>query len=194
MLNSIDLDQYFEKLAENSWVVLPFDTDFSKKLLQSAIDKTAHFKTAGLARHDQPNSKIRSDRIFWLDSKSEPRNETDQNILTQLEDLKNRLKNYFRTSLVELECHYSIYNFGQHYDRHSDAPFDNNKRVFSFVIYLNENWNPENGGQIIGYDQDRILFKLNPEMGQMLIFKSELEHEVVKASKARYALTGWMRK
>ncbi|MGZ3690372.1 MAG: 2OG-Fe(II) oxygenase, partial [Pseudobdellovibrio sp.] len=38
------------------------------------------------------------------------------------------------------------------------------------------------------------LFKLNPEIGQMLIFKSEVEHEVVPAHKTRYALTGWMRK
>ncbi|MGZ3690713.1 MAG: 2OG-Fe(II) oxygenase, partial [Pseudobdellovibrio sp.] len=158
MLNSIHLDQYFEKLAENSWVVLPFDKDLSKKLLQSAQDKTPLFKAAGLARHDQPDTQIRSDRIYWLESKSGELNETDHLILRQLEDLKNNLKNFFRTSLNEFECHYSVYGQGQHYDRHSDAPFDNNKRVFSFVIYLNENWREENGGQIIGYNKDKILF------------------------------------
>lgn len=194
MLNSINLNQYFEKLAENSWVLIPFEENIAQQLLQSAKQHNANFKPAALARQNGINTEIRSDHIYWLDEKQNQLNLADIEILKWLTFFMEELRQYFRTSLTEIECHYSIYQNGQHYERHSDAPLTQNKRVFTFVIYLNKNWNPKDGGQIIGYRNQDTLFKLNPEMGQMLLFKSELEHEVLKAHQTRYALTGWMRK
>ncbi|MEK6628713.1 MAG: 2OG-Fe(II) oxygenase [Bdellovibrionota bacterium] len=189
-------EEYFEELSTQSWTQIPIDTDFSIKLRNSAESKfnSDLFKAARVTDSINPLPTIRNDSIFWLDAKSETLNATDQVALTQIDVLKESLKNYFRLSLTELECHYAVYPAGHFYKKHSDVTAQNNKRIFSFVIYLNNSWQPDDGGELLGYEEEQTLFKIRPQAGNMILFKSELEHEVLTTYKTRYSLTGWIRK
>ena len=62
------------------------------------------------------------------------------------------------------------------------------------MLYLNEDWKESDGGHLIGYDQDKVIFRVKPELGQMILFRSDLEHEVMPTQRGRFSLTGWFRK
>lgn len=192
-------EKYFAELGTQNWTQLPIDVDFSTKLHNSAESKfnSALFKAAGITHSNIPQphqALIRNDSIFWLDAKSDMLKTIDHEALRQIQLLTEALKNYFRISLTKFECHYSVYPAGHFYKKHIDATAENNKRIFSFVIYLNNTWQPTDGGDLLGYEQEQILFKILPQAGKMILFKSNLEHEVLTTYKTRYSLTGWIRK
>jgi SM-20-related protein len=189
---AIHLQHYFSDLAEKSWAVIPVDQEVALNLQSSARKRAAEFKPAGISQSLQPVKEIRNDKILWLDSAT-AENEYEKSVLKNLILLQEELRHYFRISLNEFECHFSIYDPGQYYARHKDTLKNNNKRIFSFVLYLNPEWSEADGGQIVGYDGHEVLFRIQPLAGQLLIFKSDVEHEVLPAVRQRFALTGWMR-
>jgi SM-20-related protein len=189
---AINLQHYFSDLTNASWSIIPVELKITEELLQTAKKKESLFKKAGINHTESQVSRIRSDQIYWLDTKNEL-DTCERRALKDLTYLQEELKNYFRAPVKEFECHYSIYEKGQFYARHRDTLKVNNKRIFSFVLYLNPSWSEADGGQIVGYENDRVLFKVQPLAGQLLLFKSELEHEVLPVQRTRYALTGWMR-
>ena len=215
MFPANNLDQffikYFEELNTKSWTLIPTEIDFILKLQNSAKTKfnSGLFKDAAVTHSQTPLLSIRNDQIFWLDQQSKQpygkelkaRNSTiDLNTslienlaLEHLGFLTEALKNFFRISLTELECHFAVYKPGHYYQKHIDSTSHNNKRIFSFVIYLNENWAPTDGGQLTGYHHNEKIFEIFPEAGHMVLFKSDLEHEVLKTHRERYSLTGWIR-
>lgn len=190
------LEKYFEEISQKNWTEIPIDINFALKLQKTAKSKLDLnlFKIAGLSRSNEPELSVRNDSIYWLNAEADSLDQTDMMALIQLDDLKDHLKNYFRISISEFECHYAVYKPGQFYQRHKDTTAENNKRVFSFAIYLNEHWNDDDGGEIQGYENEKVIFKVQPKAGIMLLFKSELEHEVLSTKKNRYSLTGWFRR
>lgn len=172
---------------------MPVDQIFAAKLQNSAKTKyeAQTFNAAGVSGEV---ANVRNDSTFWLDSDSESLTDTDKSVLRQLHGLSEQLKNYFRISLTEVECHYAVYEPGQFYKLHRDATQNSNKRVFSFVIYLNADWKQSDGGQLVGYENQKAVFSILPEIGQMILFKSDLEHEVLPTDRTRFALTGWLRR
>ena len=190
-----NLEPYFEKLSEKSWVILPVEMSLASELLESAQTKQIGFRPATTSRLTEPEPGLRSDRILWLDEQTAELGSSDRKALGALKKLRSELRDYFRVSLENLECHYSAYEPGQFYVRHHDTTQQHNQRVFSFVIYLNFDWQEADGGHLVGYGADEtVLFDVRPEAGQMILFKSEIEHEVQVAHRTRYALTGWIRK
>ena len=200
MFSANNLDQflikYFEELNRQSWTLIPIPMDFALQLQNSAKEKrhSNQFKQAGITQSVKPQLNIRNDQIFWLDQTTTYQTPIDRLAFEQLEALTQCLKNYFRISLTEFECHYAVFEAGHYYQKHLDTTHENNKRIFSFVIYLNENWEPHDGGQLIGYTQNKKIFEILPRMGHMMLFKSDLEHEVLATHKTRYSLTGWIRR
>lgn len=196
--NNLDqfLIKYFEELNKQSWTLIPTQMDFALQLQNSAKAKlsTNQFKPAGITQSTEPRPSIRNDQIFWLDKKTDSLTPIDRLVLERLNALTHCLKNYFRISLTEFECHYAVYETGHFYQKHLDTTHENNKRIFSFVIYLNENWEPQDGGQLLGYAQNEKIFEILPRIGQMVLFKSDLEHEVLATHKTRHSLTGWIRR
>lgn len=192
MFAAINLQHYFSELAGKSWTVIPIERDLATKLQKRALTRAEEFKAAGINHSAQPIKEIRNDRILWLDSASAETAE-EKSVLESISKLQQELRDYFRISLNEFECHFSIYDPGQYYARHRDTLKNNNKRFFSFVIYLNAEWQDSDGGQIVGYDNKDVLFRVQPEAGQLLVFRSDVEHEVLPAARRRFALTGWIR-
>ncbi|MBC7419622.1 MAG: 2OG-Fe(II) oxygenase [Bdellovibrio sp.] len=196
MLQTINLESHLDEISIQGWSVLPVPLKLAEQLAKLATERFKQniFKHAALTESISPIADIRNDKILWLDAKNFTLEQSEVLILNQLELLKTSLQNYFRIHLSELECHYAVYEPGHFYQRHVDATQANNKRIFSFVIYLNENWQAEDGGQLIAYDNEQVLFKILPSAGQMILFKSTLEHEVVTTAQTRLSLTGWFRK
>ncbi len=194
MLSTINLEPFFDEIDQKNWTILPFETSFALEILSTAqqIYSEGLFQLAHTT-NDQSGT-IRNDQTFWLDHNAMTKNPLNQKIFKILDRILSELKSYYRLSLDHSECHFAHYQTGNFYKKHSDQTAQNNKRFFSFVIYLNENWLEENGGRLVGYDSnDAEIFNILPKIGQMIIFKSDIIHEVLISSRPRWSLTGWYR-
>jgi SM-20-related protein len=189
------LEEKFHEIDSNGWALIDLPLQFCQSMLAECERRylrqefTPAVVTQTLKDLDQ---NFRGDFTCWL--KTGSTRETEFRLFEFLELLKTELSQFFRFNLSHFECHYAMYAVGKGYDRHSDQLLQNNQRFFSFVIYLNENWLPSDGGQLVGYEKDNIIFQVQPQIGKMILFKSALEHEVLAANRPRWSLTGWFRK
>lgn len=141
----------------------------------------------------QLNKSIRSDNIKWINNDSE--NIFEREILDKLENFKNYLNVSCFTSLKSFETHYASYEPKSFYKRHLDQFQTDNGRKFSMVIYLNENWKPEDCGHIRLYPDDAAPIELLPLGGRVVFFKSDiLEHEVKPSfTRERLSIAAWFK-
>lgn len=186
-----------EALYSRGYVVIEqvFDNNYLTSLLKQLIDLNPHaFQPAGIGRDSdyQKNQFIRSDRIHWLDG-----DETFLGSYRQwAEALRLAVNRRLFLGLYEYECMFAHYPKGAFYKRHIDAFQSGINRRLSTVLYLNPNWGPNDGGELVLYapDSEQVLARVLPHMGTMVLFLSEeFPHEVLAANRARYSLTGWYR-
>lgn len=196
MFQTNDLAANFEEISENGWTLLPLSEDFLKMVYESLQQRLQQdeFKSAKLSHSNDLFLNIRNDQTYWLNANEDQSlSISEKQILTELEELQIQLKTYFRIHLSEVECHYARYPVGHFYKKHFDTTLENNRRQFSFVIYLNKNWKKSDEGHLIGYAENKILFQVPPKWGQMILFRSNIEHEVEPTQAERLSLTGWFR-
>ena len=90
------------------------------------------------------------------------------------------------------EMQMAFYQKDQFYSRHVDRHKNGSGRLISMVFYFNQ-WEESHEGELVIYQQDKILAKL-PSMGNaMSLFLSELEHEVLTSQTDRKSITVWFR-
>lgn len=156
-----------------------------------AGNQSGNFKKAGIGKQAlyQLDKSIRGDYIQWLD-KSNP-NEAVQSFLNQMGNLKENLNQSCYLGLKDFETHFAIYPKNTFYKKHVDRFQQNAHRVISFVLYLNQNWEEGHGGELAIYLDDKTEV-VKPLAGRLLLFRSELEHEVLLSHQPRYSITGWM--
>ncbi|MDF1878061.1 2OG-Fe(II) oxygenase [Sulfurimonas sp. SAG-AH-194-C20] len=151
------------------------------------------YSQAGISSsvHQHLDSTRRSDKTSWLD--------TDEGAIGEYLEFCEGLKRYLNSSLYlglsYYEAHFSIYEKGSFYEKHLDAFAGEKNRVITTLLYLNEEWNDCDGGELIIYDQDtNIVEKIIPKANTMVIFLSDkFPHEVVKTNKKRHSIAGWFR-
>lgn len=163
--------------------------------------ETMHaLRSAGIGRGSQhvQNSNVRSDEILWL-GQSDP---VEAEFLNWMEQLRVGLNRRLFLGLFDFECHFAIYNEGAYYRRHVDAFLGQRNRVVTTVFYLNDDWKPEDGGELLmfadcgiaGSDADNPIDVISPVAGKMVIFMSDrYPHEVLPARRKRYSIAGWFR-
>ncbi len=140
------------------------------------------------------NKSVRSDMTQWIDFPAA------SPIYEFLEVLRLELNKQLFLGLESWECHYAAYTPGAFYKKHFDQVFskthdlpNKSQRILTFILYLNRNWESQNGGELILYTNP--LQKIEPVGGRFVLFRSELiEHEVLLTHKTRFSLTGWFRK
>jgi SM-20-related protein len=99
--------------------------------------------------------------------------------------------------LFDFEGHMAIYPPGSFYRKHLDQFQDVAQRKVSAILYLNDGWQAEDGGQLRIYleesaDSDSI--DVLPRGGTLVCFLSErFYHEVLPATRERLSVTGWFR-
>ncbi|GAA4810140.1 SM-20 [Marinicella pacifica] len=191
------LDVIVSGLYSTGFVVLDhvFDDNYLTCLLKELIDlNPQEFKPAGIGREDayQKNKFVRNDRIHWLDGDES----FLSSYLTWAESLRLAVNRRLFLGLYEYECMFAHYPEGAFYKRHIDAFKTGINRRLSTVLYLNPQWGPQDGGELVMYapDSNRITHQILPTMGRLVVFLSEeFPHEVLPAKRARYSLTGWYR-
>ena len=172
----------------------------SEELAQHLINRLFELKEQNLlkaagignAAKLTQNSAIRSDTIYWLDRANN--NEHENAFLDQVDAFVSYLNRSCYTGITGYEFHFALFNKGSFYRKHLDQFQDNSSRQFSMITYLNENWQPEDGGELCIYDGD-VAQKIAPTNRKTVFFKSnELVHEVLETNKSRLSVTGWLRR
>lgn len=135
---------------------------------------------------------IRRDKIFWIEPTTT--NIAELRFVSLVDDFVAHLNATCYTGINAYEFHYAVYEEGSFYKRHKDQFKTNSARKFSFVIYLNEDWEESNGGQIVLYRNDGVAQQELPTSRKAVFFKSDdLEHEVLPVSRKRLSVVGWLK-
>jgi SM-20-related protein len=195
-----DLDRIVEDLAEAGRSVQPdflAATDV-QALREEALDlwRAGGFRQAGIGAGAEfgVRAEIRSDRIRWLE---EPYTAAQRRYLDELERLRLAINRSLYLGLFSFEGHLAVYPVGSFYRKHLDRFQTAGHRVISCILYLNEGWGPEEGGELRLYDgpgEDAGYEDVLPEGGKFAIFlSSSVHHEVLPANRERISLTGWFR-
>lgn len=143
----------------------------------------------GTGRALQP--ALRGDRTLWLD---DPRcGAAADAFLATLDVLRVALNERLFLGLAETEAHYARYAPGAGYARHRDRFRDDDARVLSLVAYLNDDWNPADGGAL-RLHLDGGAADIPPLGGTAVCFRSELEHEVLTVTRERLSIAAWFRR
>jgi SM-20-related protein len=164
--------------------------------LQQNIQQLQHdkqMKYAGIGNEAIADAaqQMRGDKICWLDKKNN--NVGEQEFLVKVECFIDHLNKTCYTGINDYEFHYAVYEEGSAYKRHKDQFRTDNKRKYSLICYLNEDWKEADGGQLIIYQNDTVQSIL-PTAQKAVFFKSaEMEHEVLISHKSRMSVTGWLK-
>lgn len=144
----------------------------------------------GAAKEVREN--IRSDHIQWLDAGESA---ACDEYLALMNSLRLALNRSLFLGLEDYESHFAWYPPGAFYRRHVDRFRDDDLRVLSAVLYLNEAWLPEHGGQLRLYPPAAEQHDVQPLGGRLVLFLSaEMPHEVLPANRERLSLTGWFKR
>jgi SM-20-related protein len=158
--------------------------DFKQALL--------HFKKAGVGKDAdrQINEGIRGDYIQWIEKETAP--PEIEIYLHRLAELISFLNRTLFLSLKDYEVHKTIYPTGTFYKRHLDQFKKDDHRKLSVICYLNDDWKPEQGGQLRMHLSGETI-DVFPTAGKLVCFRSDqIEHEVLPATRDRISLTGWI--
>ena len=86
-----------------------------------------------------------------------------------METLRVGLNKARYLGLFEYECHYAIFSEGSSYAKHSDVLAGPKNRIVSTVLYLNENWQASDGGELVLLDPDggTVITTVQPTFGSL---------------------------
>lgn len=153
------------------------------------------FHAAGVGKGKAAvRSEIRGDHILWVDeSRAGP---ALQAALARLEALRQAVNLDLFLGLFDLELHFAVYPPGNGYQRHLDRFRDDDRRTLTVILYLNEDWNREDGGLLRFWPEvDGEPLEIVPAGGTLVAFLSDrFWHEVLPARRERLSLTGWFRR
>src|SRR5579885_548923 len=186
-------------LVERDWICCP---DFLPPARVSALRREAEslrmegrFHPAGIGHVAERRADIRGDDIPWVEQEASLAWAVQQQELAQLKDAINAT---LYMGLHDFEGHYAVYPAGAGYARHVDRFQGSNRRVLSVVLYLNEAWEPEDGGELCLYgsqEPSEPVARISPAGGTLICFLSEhVPHEVLPTRRTRWSLSGWFRR
>ena len=187
-----------DDLAEHGWsqqnIFLP--SALTEELARDCLERArlGQLKPAATGRGAtaQVREGIRGDAIEWVErGQSAP---VDR-YLGLMESLRQSLNQSLFLGLEDFESHFAFYPPGAYYLRHLDRFNDDDRRSVSAVLYLNQAWLPEDGGQLRLYLPNERIHDVVPTGGALVVFLSgQIPHEVLPANRERLSLTGWFRR
>jgi SM-20-related protein len=139
----------------------------------------------------QRREEVRGDRTCWL---VEPLFAEERALLADLELLRLDFNRTAVLGLFDLELHYAWYPPGAGYARHVDQLQGRDQRAVSLILYLNDAWQHEAGGELRIFDADGFL-DIEPIAGRLVCFLSAgREHAVLPTRHGRLSVAGWFRR
>jgi SM-20-related protein len=187
-----------DDLAEHGWSLQPL---FAPQLLTLELAEECRNRAAqgalapaavGRGAQQQIREGVRGDHIQWL----EPGQATAcDRYLELMDELRQALNQGLYLGLEDYESHFALYPPGACYQKHVDRFRDDDRRAVSAVLYLNQDWQAEQGGALRLYLADGSNRDVLPQAGSLLLFLSaDMPHEVLPATRERLSLTGWFRR
>lgn len=191
-----------EGLRDKGWFASPqlFPQNIAYSLREQLLihQKNQTLKPAEIGRGAQKQARpdVRGDSILWIDF-SHP-TPLEKSFAEWLESFKSFLNENLHLGLRSQELHYAAYPPGTGYQKHKDCFEKTDDRVLSFVLYLNEDWSPDFGGEIVIYNEqnpDQKDAEIHPVFPQCVVFLSaNISHEVLFTKQVRISVTGWLKK
>ena len=192
------LDAIIDDLASQGWCVVP--NFLPPEQVRQLAQETRQLRDAeamapaaiGKGAERAVNTDIRGDSILWLE---EPKlTETQRDYLARLEALRLAANAGLQLGLFEFEGHLAAYPPGSFYRKHVDRFHNDSLRTLTAILYLNEDWQAEEGGQLRVYTGDDAYFDVLPQAGTLMTFITDgLWHEVLPATRERLSVTGWFK-
>jgi len=193
--DSIDLISLTEKgySCQNELLTRETITDLNREFDHKLSNSL--FRPAAIGHNDNLIKKpeIRGDHIHWLT----PDNLSviEQRLFTTLEKSGEIFRKTLRVAIDHFEAHYAFYEKGAGYARHNDNFQDQQPRLVTMVIYLNNNWQPGDGGELRVFRDDQSWFDVEPHGGTVICFLPHLyDHEVLPSLNQRRSITVWFRR
>lgn len=192
-------EQIIFDLLEKGWSVTPdfIQTDILACLRQAASryrDKQ-YFYRAGIGKGSARtvHNDVRTDYVMWIDPADTA--SPIKQYLGIIDELRRELNRKLLLGLVEFEGHIAFYPSGTYYRKHLDQFRNDDMRIITSILYLNENWHEEDGGQLRIYTGENSYQDILPHAGQLVTFLSaEFFHEVLPTNRERLSITGWYKK
>lgn len=132
---------------------------------------------------------VRGDQLAWLDdapTEAAP-------FLAWREAVRRGLHEGAWLRLDAGETQVACYAPGRGYARHVDAHRGSTARRVTAIVYLNEDWLAHEGGELVAHLATGDV-RIAPQLGRAVLFLSDrLTHEVLPATRERWAVTTWMR-
>ncbi|MBK8144241.1 MAG: 2OG-Fe(II) oxygenase [Bacteroidetes bacterium] len=187
------IDSYLENkvgIAENFLSPL-LSEHLKQNLMALYFDEQLLHAGTGNEMAINHNSKMRGDKIYWLDRLH--KNTYENDFFDLMDDFILYLNRTCYTGITGYEFHYTLYEKGRFYKKHLDQFRNNKSRAFSMIMYLNTDWQKEDGGELCIHHQHHLQ-NISPLQGKSVFFKSdELEHEVLLTNRSRMSITGWLK-
>lgn len=190
------LDKIIQELENKSYAFIPhlLNSDDVLKINEFIEAHKSEFTPAKVGGRDNKIrvDTIRGDYTFWLDPLNPP--EEFKKLTSVLETLREEVNTRFFVGMKQFEYHLAYYPAGTFYKKHLDRFTNDSSRTLSFIFYLNQEWSPEDHGELILYnDLDEVVDTLIPTRGSFVCFFSDVfPHEVKSSIRERRSLTGWM--
>ena len=149
-------------------------------------------RPAGIGRDtiQEHDTTIRGDMIYWLDRRHG--NVHENEFLDMIDAFVIHLNSTCYTGITGYEFHYTLYGEGSFYHRHLDRFRSSDARQYSLIIYLNDDWQKADGGELCIHHSDHEQ-NISPVSGRGVFFRSQdLEHEVLLTHRPRMSITGWL--
>lgn len=187
------------KLFDQGWVVIEDAIPYARELFVCAEDLADRYRQAQIGRLEKGRveASIRTDKIIWIEAGI---NRALDLYLQRMDELRVTVNGEFFLGLFDYECHFARFEPGDFYKTHVDAFADQHNpkgnRKLSSVLYLNERWQLQDGGELVIYAPNSAveITRVQPKMGTLVLFLSEeFPHEVLPSSRVRHSLTGWFR-
>lgn len=141
----------------------------------------------------QKNERVRGDMIRWIDNESVEA--CEQVLYTKIMAFISYLNETCYTSIDNFESHYAHYAINSFYKRHLDQFKSAQERKYSIILYLNDDWQGEDGGILMLYPKGAPPLPISPLGGRLIFFKSDdMEHEVLPSTtRIRMSIAGWLK-
>ncbi|EKT61093.1 2OG-Fe(II) oxygenase [Providencia burhodogranariea] len=187
----MSLNNLIDSLSTQGWYVWDDFLNLSQiQAIKTCIPDTLHDAQIGNRDSLQGNKAIRGDQTIWL----EPEMGTPvADYMAKMESIRQELNCQCYMGLRDFETHFCRYPNGAFYKKHIDNFQGQGRRKVTTVLYMNEAWQPGDGGELVVYNpQDEPLFQLDPLAGRMIVFMSEeFPHEVLPTQQKRESIAGW---
>ena len=190
----VSIQALAQALEGRDWILqeefLPPDRVAALRSEAEKLRAQGAFHAAGIGHDADRRADIRGDEIIWFDTESAPL----ASVLAarEFEALRRAVNAVTYLGLEDFEGHYAAYPPGAGYARHLDRFREDNRRVLSLALYLNEAWSAGDGGALRLHPEGEPSVTVLPRGGTLVCFLSErVPHEVLPAGRTRFSLTGW---